>query len=862
MDADQYLVLLPRNNIDWQYLEVAPQARMVPAPSEVDIIYRLNMRKLREDLDPALTTDEPRGASLKRSASEAIESTDPERMTRGSGGHGSRQRRAVMSDLPALPTSHEALRWISAKDKDDLIASFIPKATSLPTINPVDDDVPGQSHHEHCLAAQQNRPLRLRLGRPVTTPTTLDVWRLFLQLCEPVFLLKARMVCRDFRSILESAKIWKEARLRIYGPDCPDPPASLTERQYADLVTGVGCQAKDCADKKAKKVFWIMQRRWCEKCWKKRTLTDDALRAINRVYSRVPMCVPHFSYDRSKKHHFIGRREDAPDWVRDPIFEVGYERRAVRNMMSEIDGLIGKTQDEKNEWFRLRELEKERLQSELRAVENFFETYKRVTRREKRGLEEARKTFFEEKAILMNPPMRPEVLRLTSAFHRAIAIRSKPTENTWQTLRVRVEQERREAEIFANIDAIASEASKEEFEILKKRVKDQDKRMDEIRRDPKPSSDLSLVLCVAKLVMVNYLGVTEMTSNAVADEDLIPLTLKEFYACWYQIGEGPELDGKPIVGYDLILDDARMIVEHVIEPVIKAWDSVERQWTARYLKCPVCRNLRQRWTFENVMLHIIHYHTKTVGTFSSWRPTPNLDCNHFYRIRWPANLPVIAEHQEAKGHWDLNTWTEHHQLPVPIMALIEEPRPDAFAFRYASSCIGPHYQNFVENIIFAADAVKDLQSLSSGLKTLIVLKYADMKYPATISDTPTHAHLSDMQTELVRHGYEDLFEDFKCGYCVERSRMANIELATRHIKYVSRGQPLGDMIRHFGAHLAQVWTKGFFLLPSGEDLSTALAKDREAATVFDRLFPMNVSLGVSFLLKHALVIVDGEVLET
>ena len=859
MSADEYLVLLPRNNMDWKYVEAAPRARMAPAPSEVDILYRLNMKRLRKCLDPALTMDEPRGVSLKRSASEDTEPTDSEVTTRGSVGHGSRQGLVVLSNLPALPTSHEALRWISYEDRDDLIASFIPKATPVPANNPLDDNVPGQNLHEHRRAVKQNKPLRMRIGHPVAVSTPMDVWRVLLQSCDPVFLLKARRVSRSFSSILECDKIWEEARLRIYGPDCPGPPANLTEWQYADLLTGVGCQAKNCVDKRAKRVYWIMQRRWCEKCWQKRTLTAQAVRIITRDYAKVSTFVPCFSYNRSKKHHFIGWRATAPDWVRDPTYELGYERRAIRDVMSEIDGLLGKTQDEKDEWSRLRELETRRLQQELKIVEHFFETRKRVIRREERGLEEARKTFFEEKAILMHPPMRPEVLRLTSAFHRAIAIRSKPTESAWQALSVRVKEERREAEILASIDAIASEASKEEFEILQDRINEQDQRKHELRSNPRQSSNLSLVLRVAELVMNSYLGVTKTTSNDVADEDLIPLVLKEFYACWYQLGEGQELDGKPIIGYDLILDDARVIVEHVIEPVIQAWESVDRQWTARYLKCPACRNLKQRWTFEHLMHHIIHYHTKTVGAFSSWRPTPNLECNDFYRIRWPANLPVLADHQEATGHWDLETLTEHHRLSVPIVK-IEKSRPDAFAFRYASSYIGPHYHEFVENIIFAADAVKNLDCLSNGLKTLMVLKYADMKYPATNTDRPSDVHFFDMQTELVRHGYEELFEDFMCEYCVVYHRSANTNFATHPNRCVTRGQSLGDMVTHYcSTHRGQVWTKGLFLLPSSEDLSKALAEDREAAAVFDRLFPLNVSLGMQFLSKNALIIEDGAV---
>ena len=98
------------------------------------------------------------------------------------------------------------------------------------------------------------RAVVLRKNKPVVTEIPLDVWQNILAFCPLDFLLKARSISRSFRLALNYESTWREARMRNYGPDCPDPPASLTEMQYADLLTGHGCQIKTCQEKSRKVV--------------------------------------------------------------------------------------------------------------------------------------------------------------------------------------------------------------------------------------------------------------------------------------------------------------------------------------------------------------------------------------------------------------------------------------------------------------------------------------------------------------------------------------------------------------------------------------------------------------------------------
>lgn len=92
----------------------------------------------------------------------------------------------------------------------------------------------------------------LRTSKPVATQIPLDVWRNIFAFCPLDFLIKARTVSKDFLLALGYESTWREARLINYGPECPDPPAGLTEFQYADLLTGMGCQTKWCKNRPRK----------------------------------------------------------------------------------------------------------------------------------------------------------------------------------------------------------------------------------------------------------------------------------------------------------------------------------------------------------------------------------------------------------------------------------------------------------------------------------------------------------------------------------------------------------------------------------------------------------------------------------
>lgn len=106
----------------------------------------------------------------------------------------------------------------------------------------------------------------LKKTKPVKIWIDMDAWQWIFEFCPVDFLLKARTVCSGFRQALQSPLIWQKARMNTLGPTHPPCPSVLTEMQYADLLTGLGCQGLGCGNKKARKTYWAFQRRWCDNC--------------------------------------------------------------------------------------------------------------------------------------------------------------------------------------------------------------------------------------------------------------------------------------------------------------------------------------------------------------------------------------------------------------------------------------------------------------------------------------------------------------------------------------------------------------------------------------------------------------------
>lgn len=124
----------------------------------------------------------------------------------------------------------------------------------------------GGRPRKNTTAKVHKRQTHLRTNRPVQTPVIDDAWCIIFENSPPSFLMEAYVTGSRFYRMLQHTSLWRTARHKTYGLDHPDPPHNMTEYQYADLLSGVGCQAYGCLNRQARTVYWAYQRRWCDKC--------------------------------------------------------------------------------------------------------------------------------------------------------------------------------------------------------------------------------------------------------------------------------------------------------------------------------------------------------------------------------------------------------------------------------------------------------------------------------------------------------------------------------------------------------------------------------------------------------------------
>lgn len=182
---------------------------------------------------------------------------------------------ASMRALPALSSNSLAE---SSRPKGSEVDHNSASKRALPALASKNPAISNQQKTNVGRAAYQKKSrflkqlkckTRLRKDRPVVAEVNLDIWREILAFCPPDFLIKARGVCKTFKSILDekSQMVWQLSRIRYFGPAIPDPPLGVSEMQYADLITGTGCQNINCKmEKAARKTYWAFQRRLCDDC--------------------------------------------------------------------------------------------------------------------------------------------------------------------------------------------------------------------------------------------------------------------------------------------------------------------------------------------------------------------------------------------------------------------------------------------------------------------------------------------------------------------------------------------------------------------------------------------------------------------
>ncbi|KAF7917401.1 uncharacterized protein EAE98_010164 [Botrytis deweyae] len=137
-----------------------------------------------------------------------------------------------------------------------------------------------------------------------------DVVIRILEFCPPIFLRKARTICRSWCNWVRDLKsIHINCRRENYGYNLPDEIPGLSAMQYVDLLGGKGCMEPGCKNKDASRTHWAWKKRWCLNCWKGKIEREDRIQKHRQhryslpVIDRLLACIPVSMYDSFGKPH-------------------------------------------------------------------------------------------------------------------------------------------------------------------------------------------------------------------------------------------------------------------------------------------------------------------------------------------------------------------------------------------------------------------------------------------------------------------------------------------------------------------------------------------------------------------------------
>ena len=564
------------------------------------------------------------------------------------------------------------------------------------------------------------------------------------------------------------------------------------------------------------------------------SMQSNAIMPFITKYPGLPEYIRPAAFDHWDNYQFAGTYQERPEWAKTPAHRTGYERLAIAQAIQDIDHFLEKNlgQEEQNSWFSRKENARDETMQELQHAEAFFELWKRKKNTSTKGLKEKRATFFQQRALAMNPPLDLAAITKMPSYLRSIIISKEPSERSWLMLQPKLEQERAAAEKLEKRENMAPELVEQRQRKALEYLELRDRRNKYLFREQ------FVVLTIADSV-IRRLGIKDGDSD-IDDRDLIHIILRGVYTKYYELSEADKPKGKN-GSYRLLMDDAKLVYEMKIEPIFSSWKNYPRSTVAKELKCPGCtrKDVNTRWKFEELFNHIYERHAHQAGDFSFWRidpaELPRLTNFPWCRIEWPSNLPMLAVHQKSSGRWNPNSDSEYECSPPSYDKI---PHHDAFHSRCVSFHMGPPGTEFVGNVLYAAEQLRG-SKLGAKFRTQIVFQFALQKYRSTNGGSPDFEVLDALQLALLREKHYDLFERFRCSFCCEQP------VQSKNNKFVNRDQPFGELIQHYRSglhtswHPMSEWTNKLILFPTAEHLSAALVEsgNEEALRVFVELFP-------------------------
>ncbi|KAL8952422.1 MAG: hypothetical protein Q9222_001657 [Ikaeria aurantiellina] len=674
---------------------------------------------------------------------------------------------------------------------------------------------------------------KLRKTRPVQAGIHIDIWCAIIENSALSFVFKIKDIAKKIRQLLvDKPNIWKTVRLSTYGPDHPDPPPGLNERQYADLLVGCGCQSKGCKDFKARKTYWAFQRRWCIPCMKKNVVMEAGCKSILNKYPDIQNCIPSVTFDGWGNYQCIGKyTEEKPSWLKDDSWsKTGFLRadlaRIIREYEEAENGFSSSDETSVNArklWIDERTKANNEHVKKLQSIENWMETYKVTVRKQKDTKKRQKSEFFIAKALTMNPPLEFDILKLTPCFRNAISTSAEASEKTWKFLEKKLQIQRGKAESLASLwDSLKEHAGQlpsgaEEYATIAS------------ERLGNTTDKQLLILALADEVLQDL--ITAPDAFKVADEDFVRIALSRVYTLFQATVEDDD-------DCDLLMDDARMVYVEKIQPIINNMRDESRKEAMSQLKCPGCgkREVDRGHDFLDLMDHIRHVHANRIGDFDYFHVSsaelPAAVSFPWCRLEWPRNLPILAAGQDPKGRWNLHARVSEHNSP-PFLTDTQRALK-IFDDRVAATSIGPSASDFVGNVMFAVSML-DENGLKDKFRTQIALEYALRKLQQA-QDNPPDFHLfEELHFALLRDGIKGVFEGFRCKNCCE-----TVSREGRTGYFARSAKSLEELSEHYQKeHCPNEWSQDMLALPTVQELwnELHLPSNKKAYLAFEELFP-------------------------
>ncbi|KAL9586787.1 MAG: hypothetical protein Q9212_000673 [Teloschistes hypoglaucus] len=677
----------------------------------------------------------------------------------------------------------------------------------------------------------QAKPAKLSQKNPLQTLVPFDIWHCIIVNSPLSLVFKIKDVSKETRSLLtDKVAVWQDVRHRTYGPDHPGPPVGITEPQYADLLVGFGCQDKHCDDKRARKVYWAFQRRWCTSCMRKNTVQEDSCRIFLDKYPELTKYLNNGLFDGWGHYVRIGVPDEslAANRAEKRVFlrtDIARLTQQIRTIEAGISDANLDSSDARTELIAAMKATNEKVVEKIKSIEEWAKTYKESNAAESTSKKQKKMDFFAAKALSMNPPIDRETLERMECFHAAVAAASEPSERAWKFMEKKLQAQRAKLEASLAKAETIEKPNQEHYNAILE------------RRKNGHTAEQVAVLALAGQVLNSL--VEGPNSIQVADEDFIRIALTRVYDL-HEDTKGEE-------GHALLMDDAKMIVKIKMEPIIKGWEDGMRKKAALSLRCPGCKKgSKSTHTFEKLIQHIFSKHSTRIGDYDYFRfgeesPVKLQQQSTFdflwCSIEWPRNLPILAADENAGVPWDLHASVEEHYSPPIFRPIESDLGMGAFDNRMVSDCCGSELPKVVNDIRLVLDRFNSID-IPDRFKTQIALEFATQRHTHFYGSLSPTRVLKDLQLMLLRKGFKGVFENLRCHVCCDEARK---DLRNG---YFSRSRKsLAQLSAHFTSeHSRHDWTRDMLELPTPQELLKELQQpsNHEAYAQFDGLFPSTV----------------------